>query len=55
VTVAVKIVEHHEGSRVTAASSSGKRINVGREALLATSILHPNVVSVLPVQSVGTK
>eukprot|EP00775_Hariotina_reticulata_P004708 gene4708-4959_t len=44
VTVAVKIVEHHEGSRVTAASSSGKRINVGREALLATSILHPNVV-----------
>eukprot|EP00775_Hariotina_reticulata_P008839 gene8839-9018_t len=44
VTVAVKIIEHHEASPDTAASSNEKRVCVGREAFLATSILHPNVV-----------
>lgn len=42
-TVAVKIIEHVEGAPGTA-SSGGKRISVGRESLLATSISHPNVV-----------
>jgi hypothetical protein len=42
-TVAVKIIEHTEG-RPGTATSGGKRISVGREALLATSISHPNVV-----------
>lgn len=42
--MAVKIIEHHEGSPGTA-SSGGKRINVGRESLLATTMAHPNVVS----------
>lgn len=42
-TVAVKIIEHVEGAPGTA-SSGGKKISVGRESLLATSISHPNVV-----------
>jgi hypothetical protein len=41
--VAVKIIEHVEGAPGTA-SSGGKKISVGRESLLATSISHPNVV-----------
>lgn len=44
VTVAVKIIEHMEGSPGTA-SSGGKKISIGREAQLATNIAHPNVVS----------
>lgn len=42
-TVAVKIIEHHEQG--SAISSGGKRVNVGREAMLSTTISHPNVVS----------
>jgi hypothetical protein len=42
-TVAVKIIEHVEGAPGTA-SSGGKKISVGRESTLATSISHPNVV-----------
>jgi hypothetical protein len=41
--VAVKIIEHHEQG--SAISSGGKRVNVGREAMLSTTISHPNVVS----------
>jgi hypothetical protein len=44
VTVAVKIIEHSERSPGTA-SSGGKRINIGRESLLATQMSHPNIVS----------
>ncbi|KAF6265892.1 hypothetical protein COO60DRAFT_768059 [Scenedesmus sp. NREL 46B-D3] len=43
VTVAVKIIEHSERSPGTA-SSGGKRINIGRESLLATQMSHPNIV-----------
>ncbi|WIA11806.1 hypothetical protein OEZ85_011898 [Tetradesmus obliquus] len=43
VTVAVKIIEHSEGSPGSA-SSGGKRISARREMLVATSISHPNVV-----------
>jgi hypothetical protein len=42
--VAVKIIEHSERSPGTA-SSGGKRINIGRESLLATQMSHPNIVS----------
>jgi hypothetical protein len=45
VTVAVKIIEHHDTSQGAAASSIEKQASAGREAFLATSILHPNVVS----------
>jgi hypothetical protein len=44
VTVAVKIIEHSEGS-TGSASSGGKRISAGREMAVATNISHPNVVS----------
>jgi hypothetical protein len=40
----VKIIEHSERSPGTA-SSGGKRINIGRESLLATQMSHPNIVS----------
>jgi hypothetical protein len=42
--VAVKIIEHSERSPGTA-SNGGKRINIGRESLLATQVSHPNIVS----------
>jgi serine/threonine protein kinase len=53
--VAVKIIEHHgDGSKV---SSGGKRINVGREGLLSTTMSHPNVVQTyhISTMSVGER
>jgi hypothetical protein len=44
VTVAVKIIEHSEGSPGSA-SSGGKRISARREMSVAPNISHPNVVS----------
>jgi hypothetical protein len=44
VTVAVKIIEHSEGS-AGSASSGGKRISAAREVAVATNISHPNIVS----------
>jgi hypothetical protein len=44
VTVAVKIIEHTEGSPGSA-SSGGKCISAGREMAVATNISHPNIVS----------
>lgn len=44
-TVAVKIIEHYG---VDAQASSGsRRVSAGQEMLFATSIRHPNVVSLL--------
>lgn len=46
--VAVKIIDHyssHEG----VGSSRGNRISAGRELLFATSISHPNLVSIKQV------
>eukprot|EP00878_Enallax_costatus_P001186 GHUV01001328.1.p1 GENE.GHUV01001328.1~~GHUV01001328.1.p1 ORF type:complete len:1396 (+),score=459.68 GHUV01001328.1:226-4413(+) len=50
VTVAVKIIEHMEGSPGTA-SSGGKKISIGREAQLATNIAHPNVVQTYQIST----
>ena len=53
--VAVKIIEHHgDGSKV---SSTGKRVNVGREGVLSTTMSHPNVVQTyhISTMSVGQR
>jgi hypothetical protein len=43
--VAVKIIEHYSSTEGVG-SSRGNRISAGREMLFATSISHPNLVSV---------
>eukprot|EP00877_Chromochloris_zofingiensis_P004213 jgi/Chrzof1/13793/Cz08g12190.t1 len=46
-TVAVKIIEHKEGPQ----SSHGNNVDVRTEALLATSMAHPNVVQTYHIET----
>jgi hypothetical protein len=45
--VAVKIIEHYSSAEGVG-SSRGNRVSAGREMLFATSISHPNLVSLTP-------
>ena len=51
--VAVKIIEHHGEGEVV--SSGGRKINVGRETLLATTMSHPNVVQTYHISTMTVR